>query len=149
MMVLISAGSLLTIYLGLALMLLPSYALVAFSRESVFGSEAALKFFVLSALASGILLFGMSLVFGASGSLDLGVISQALSGGMGDNLLLTFGLVFIVIGIAFEFGAAPLHMWIPDVYHGAPMPITRSEERRVGKECRARGWGAPEGQREG
>lgn len=124
MMVLISAGSLLTVYLGLALMLLPSYALVAFNRESVFGSEAALKFFVLSALASGILLFGMSLVFGASGSLDLGVISQALSGGMGDNLLLTFGLVFIVVGIAFEFGAAPLHMWIPDVYHGAPMPIT-------------------------
>lgn len=124
MMVLISAGSLLTVYLGLELMLLPSYALVSFNRDSVSGSEAAMKFFVLSAMASGLLLFGMSLIFGATGSLDLGTISQALSAGMGDNLLLTVGLVFIMLGIAFEFGAVPLHMWIPDVYHGAPMPIT-------------------------
>lgn len=124
MMVLISAGSLLTVYLGLELMVLASYPLVAINRTSLQGSEAAMKFFVLSAMASGFLLFGMSLIFGATGSLDLSAVSAALSAGMGDDMLLTVGLVFIVLGIAFEFGAVPLHMWIPDVYHGAPLPVT-------------------------
>ncbi|QKK01788.1 MAG: NADH-quinone oxidoreductase subunit NuoN [Pseudomonadota bacterium] len=123
-MVLISAGSLLTVYLGLELLTLSSYALVALDRNSLKGSEAAMKYFVLGSLASGLLLFGMSLVFGATGSLDLSDLSAALASGIGDNMLLTFGLVFIVLGIAFKFGAVPLHMWIPDVYHGAPLPIT-------------------------
>jgi NADH-quinone oxidoreductase subunit N len=123
-MVLISAGSLLTVYLGLELLTLASYALVAIDRNSLKGSEAAMKYFVLGSLASGFLLFGMSLIFGATGSLDLNDVSAALSAGMGDSMLLTVGLVFIVLGIAFKLGAVPLHMWIPDVYHGAPLPIT-------------------------
>jgi len=123
-MVLISAGSLLTVYLGLELLTLSSYALVAIDRKSLPGSEAAMKYFVLGSLASGLLLFGMSLIFGATGSLDLTDLSQALTAGAGEDMLLTFGLVFIVLGIAFKFGAVPLHMWLPDVYHGAPLPIT-------------------------
>ncbi|RFF32614.1 NADH-quinone oxidoreductase subunit NuoN [Wenzhouxiangella sediminis] len=123
-MVLISAGSLLTVYLGLELLTLASYALVAIDRNSLKGSEAAMKYFVLGSLASGFLLFGMSLIFGATGSLDLTDVSAALSAGMGESMLLTVGLVFIVMGIAFKLGAVPLHMWIPDVYHGAPLPIT-------------------------
>jgi NADH-quinone oxidoreductase subunit N len=123
-MVLISAGSLLTVYLGLELLTLASYALVAIDRNSLKGSEAAMKYFVLGSLASGFLLFGMSLIFGATGSLDLIDVSAALSAGMGESMLLTVGLVFIVMGIAFKLGAVPLHMWIPDVYHGAPLPIT-------------------------
>lgn len=123
-MVLISAGSLLTVYLGLELLTLASYALVAIDRKSLQGSEAAMKYFVLGSLASGFLLFGMSLIFGATGSLDLADVSAALAAGMGESMLLTVGLVFIVLGIAFKLGAVPLHMWIPDVYHGAPLPIT-------------------------
>ncbi len=123
-MVLISASSLLTVYLGLELLTLSSYALVALDRSSLKGSEAAVKYFVLGSLASGMLLFGMSLIFGATGSLALGDISAALTTGIGDSMLLAFGLVFLMIGIAFKFGAVPLHMWLPDVYHGAPLPIT-------------------------
>jgi NADH-quinone oxidoreductase subunit N len=106
------------------LLTLASYALVAIDRNSLKGSEAAMKYFVLGSLASGFLLFGMSLIFGATGSLDLIDVSAALSAGMGESMLLTVGLVFIVMGIAFKLGAVPLHMWIPDVYHGAPLPIT-------------------------
>ncbi len=129
MMLLISAGNLVMVYLGLELLALCSYALVAIDRESPLASEAAMKYFVLGSLASGMLLFGMSLVYGATGSLDLaaihGVADQAVAnpGAAASTLLLT-GMVFLVAGIAFKFGAAPFHMWLPDVYHGAPTPIT-------------------------
>ncbi|MDZ7791204.1 MAG: NADH-quinone oxidoreductase subunit NuoN [Xanthomonadales bacterium] len=123
-MVLISASSLLTVYLGLELLTLASYPLVALDRKSLQGSEAAMKYFVLGSMASGFLLFGMSLIFGATGSLDLTAVSAALAAGMGESMLLAVGLVFIVLGIAFKLGAVPLHMWVPDVYHGAPLPIT-------------------------
>jgi len=123
-MVMISASSLLTIYLGLELLALSTYALVALDRDSRFGSEAAMKYFILGSLASGLLLYGMSLIYGATGALDLAAISAALGDGAGDSMLLTFGLVFVVIGIAFKLGVVPFHMWVPDVYHGAPLPIT-------------------------
>ncbi len=123
-MVMISAANLITVYLGLELLALSTYALVALDRDSRFGSEAAMKYFILGSLASGLLLYGMSLIYGAVGSLELAVISQNLAGGAGDSLLLTFGLVFIVVGISFKIGAVPFHMWVPDVYHGAPLAIT-------------------------
>ncbi|AKS40996.1 NADH-quinone oxidoreductase subunit NuoN [Wenzhouxiangella marina] len=123
-MVMISASNLITVYLGLELLALSTYALVALDRDSRFGSEAAMKYFILGSLASGILLYGMSLIYGATGSLDLATISQNLSMGAGDSMLLTFGLVFVVIAIAFKIGAVPFHMWVPDVYHGAPLAIT-------------------------
>lgn len=121
-MFLISAGSLITVYLGLELFTLPAYALVALNRESKLSSEAAIKFFVLGALASGLLLFGMSLIYGATGTLDLHAIFAAV--GTTSHLhLLQFGLVLLVVGIGFEFGAVPFHMWLPDVYEGAPTPV--------------------------
>ncbi|HEU4856642.1 MAG TPA: NADH-quinone oxidoreductase subunit NuoN [Rhodanobacteraceae bacterium] len=121
-MLLVSAGNLITVYLGLELFSLPAFALVALNRESKLASEAAIKFFVLGALASGLLLFGMSLVYGATGTLDLHAIFAAV--GTTQHLhLLQFGLVFLVVGIGFEFGAVPFHMWLPDVYEGAPTPI--------------------------
>jgi len=123
-MVMISAGSMITVYLGLELLALSTYALVALDRDSRFGSEAAMKYFILGSLASGMLLYGMSLIYGATGSLDLATVSAALGEGMGDSMLLTFGLVFVVIGIAFKLGAVPFHMWVPDVYHGAPLAVT-------------------------
>ena len=121
-MVLVSAGSLITVYLGLELFALPAYALVAMNRESKLASEAAIKFFVLGALASGLMLFGMSLIYGATGTLDLHAIFAAA--GTTQHLhLLQFGLVLLVVAIGFEFGAVPFHMWLPDVYEGAPTPI--------------------------
>ena len=123
-MIMLSAASMLTVYLGLELLALSSYALVAFDRDSASGSEAAMKYFILGSLASGILLYGMSLVFGATGTLQLGEISQALAGGISDNLMLSFGLAFMVVGIAFKLGAVPFHMWLPDVYQGAPAAVT-------------------------
>ncbi len=123
MMLLTSAGSLIMVYLGLELLALSSYALVAIDRDSRLASEAAMKYFVLGALASGLLLYGMSLVYGATGSLDLAAIREAATGVAQPMLLLT-GVVFMVAGISFKFGAAPFHMWLPDVYHGAPTPIT-------------------------
>ena len=122
-MVLISSANFITLYLGLELLALSTYALVALDRDSRFGSEAAMKYFILGSLASGLLLYGMSLLYGATGSLQLVEINAALQGGAGDSMLLTFGLVFIVIGVAFKLGAVPFHMWVPDVYHGAPLPI--------------------------
>jgi NADH-quinone oxidoreductase subunit N len=122
MMVLVSAGSLLTVYLGLELLALSSYALVALNRDSPLSSEAAMKYFVLGALASGMLLYGMSMIYGASGSLDLGAIHAAAATGY-QRTLLVFGLVFVVVGLAFKFGAAPFHMWVPDVYHGSPTAV--------------------------
>ena len=123
MMLLVSAGSLVMVYLGLEMLALCSYALVAIDRNSPLASEAAIKYFVLGSLASGLLLYGMSLIYGATGSLDLATIGVAAQQTQSSMLLLT-GVVFMVAGIAFKFGGAPFHMWLPDVYHGAPTPIT-------------------------
>jgi NADH-quinone oxidoreductase subunit N len=124
MMVMISAASLLTLYLGLELLSLSLYTLVALQRDSARASEAAMKYFILGALASGLLLYGMSLLYGATGSLELAAIAQALHGQSGNTMLLTFALVFIVAGIGFKLGVAPFHMWVPDVYQGAPTAVT-------------------------
>jgi NADH-quinone oxidoreductase subunit N len=126
-MIMISAASFLTIYLGLELMSLCLYAMVALNRDSALSTEAAMKYFVLGALSSGLLLYGMSMVYGATGSLALADVSRAsalLAGHAGDRTFLVFGLVFVVAGLAFKVGAAPFHMWIPDVYHGAPTAVT-------------------------
>ena len=124
MMLLVSAGNLLSAYLGLEMLALCSYALVALNRDSPLSSEAAMKYFVLGALASGLLLYGMSMVYGATGSLDLGGIRAMSSSNLLHPDLLVFGLVFIVVGIAFKFGAAPFHAWVPDVYQGSPTGVT-------------------------
>jgi len=122
-MLLISANSMLMIYLGLELISLSVYALVAFNRDSGRGTEAAMKYFVLGSMASGMLLYGMSMIYGATGSLDLPEIAKAIQAHGTNDILLTFGLVFVVVGIAFKFGAVPFHMWIPDVYEGAPPAV--------------------------
>lgn len=124
MMVLISAHNLLTVYLGLELLSLCLYAMVALQRDNGVASEAAMKYFILGALASGLLLYGMSILYGVTGSLDLGQIAAYLSQGASENVVLMFAVVFIVVGVAFKLGAVPFHMWIPDVYHGAPTPVT-------------------------
>lgn len=124
MMVMISAASFLTIYLGLELLSLSLYALVALDRDSPKATEAAMKYFVLGALASGLLLYGMSMVYGATGTLEIGGVAEAIHLGVANKPVLVFGLVFIVSGIAFKLGAVPFHMWVPDVYQGAPTPIT-------------------------
>lgn len=123
-MLLISANSLVMIYLGLELISLSMYALVAFNRESSLGSEAAMKYFVLGSMASGMLLYGMSMIYGATGSLGLSDIAAAISDQGANHVLLIFGLVFVIVGIAFKFGVVPFHMWIPDVYEGAPAAVT-------------------------
>jgi len=123
-MLLISANSLVMIYLGLEMTALSTYALVAFDRESKRGSEAAMKYFVLGSMASGMLLYGMSMIYGATGSMDLQQISVAISNQDGDNVMLVFGLAFLVVGLAFKLGVVPFHMWIPDVYEGAPVAVT-------------------------
>ncbi len=124
MMVMISAGHFLTLYLGLELLSLSLYAMVALQRDSSVATEAAMKYFVLGALASGMLLYGMSMVYGVTGSLALGNIAQALAHGTDLKVPLVFGIVFIVAGLAFKLGAVPFHMWIPDVYEGAPTAMT-------------------------
>jgi NADH-quinone oxidoreductase subunit N len=124
MLVLVSAHSLLTIYLGLELLSLSLYALVAFNRDSAAASEAAMKYFVLGALASGMLLYGISMLYGATGSLDIGAVAGAIGAPGEQSIILVFALCFIVVGLAFKFGAVPFHMWVPDVYHGAPTPVT-------------------------
>ena len=124
MFIMISANNFLMIYLGLELMALASYALVALRREDGTASEAAMKYFVLSAMASGFLLYGMSMMYGATGSLDITEVSKAVSSGQIRHQVLVFGLVFIVSGLAFKLGAVPFHMWIPDVYQGAPTVVT-------------------------
>ena len=124
MMVMISAYSLLTIYLGLELLSLSLYAMVAMHKDSQPASEAAMKYFVLGALASGMLLYGISILYGVTGTLELGELSHLLSVQSEQNTLLVFGLVFIIVGIAFKFGAVPFHMWVPDVYQGAPTAVT-------------------------
>lgn len=122
-MLLVSAGSLVTVYLGLEQLTLSSYALVALNRDSRLSSEAAIKYFVLGALASGMLLYGMSMVYGATGTLDLARLHMAATH-TGMPHLLVFGLIFMIVGIAFKLGAAPFHMWIPDVYQGSPTAVT-------------------------
>ena len=124
MMILVSAGSLITVYLGLELLALSSYALVALDRDNRHSVESAMKYFVLGALASGMLLYGMSMLYGASGSLDLQTIASVSAHAGETRTLMLVGMVFVTVGIAFKFGAAPFHMWLPDVYHGAPTAIT-------------------------
>ena len=124
MMVMISANHLLTLYLGLELMSLSLYAMVALQRDSAVATEAAMKYFVLGALASGMLLYGMSMLYGATGALGIGPLAEAIFSGNARGTVLVFALVFIVAGIGFKLGAVPFHMWIPDVYHGAPTAIT-------------------------
>jgi NADH-quinone oxidoreductase subunit N len=123
-LVLISAASLLTLYLGLELMSLCLYAMVAFDRESGRAAESGIKFFVLGSLASGTLLYGMSIIYGVTGSLQLQEIAASLHNGLGGNVGILFGLAFLIIGIGFKFGAVPFHMWIPDVYEGSPTCVT-------------------------
>jgi NADH-quinone oxidoreductase subunit N len=124
MMVMISASHFLTLYMGLELLSLSLYAMVALQRDSATATEAAMKYFILGALASGLLLYGMSMLYGATGSLEVAAVSDAITQGVPNKQLLTFGLVFIVAGLAFKLGAVPFHMWVPDVYHGAPTAMT-------------------------
>ncbi|MDR3220916.1 MAG: NADH-quinone oxidoreductase subunit NuoN [Candidatus Accumulibacter sp.] len=125
MMVMISASHLLTVYIGIELLSLSLYAMVAMDRGSVASTEAAMKYFVLGALASGLLLYGMSMLYGATGTLEISALSERLFRGEGaDGVIVSFGLVFLIAGIAFKLGVVPFHMWIPDVYHGAPTAVT-------------------------
>jgi NADH-quinone oxidoreductase subunit N len=123
-MVITSAGSLVTVYIGVELMSLALYAMVAFDRDSGVAAESAMKYFVLGAIASGMLLYGFSIVYGMTGTLQLDELAIAVREVGPDKLGLVFGLAFIVAGVAFKFGAVPFHMWVPDVYHGAPTPVT-------------------------
>src|SRR5262245_45618561 len=127
MMVMISAASFITLFLGLELMSLCLYALVALNRDSALSTEAAMKYFVLGALSSGLLLYGMSMIYGATGTLNIYEVAQTsarLITNPRDHTFLVFGLVFVVAGLAFKIGVVPFHMWIPDVYHGAPTAVT-------------------------
>ncbi|WP_211461730.1 NADH-quinone oxidoreductase subunit NuoN [Collimonas silvisoli] len=123
-MVMISGSNFLSIYLGLELMSLSLYALVAMRRDSAAATEAAMKYFVLGAMASGFLLYGMSMLYGATGSLDLIEVTRAASSGGINPTVLVFGVVFVVAGLAFKLGVVPFHMWVPDVYQGAPTAVT-------------------------
>ena len=122
--VMVSANNLLVVYLGLELQALSMYALVALRRDDARGSEAAMKYFVLGAMASGFLLYGMSMLYGATGTLDLNELARNIAAGRAvSQAALVLGTVFIVAGLAFKFGVVPFHMWVPDVYHGAPTPV--------------------------
>lgn len=123
-MLMISAGSMLTVYLGVELMSFALYALVALRRDHAVSTEAAMKYFVLGALASGVLLYGMSMIYGATGQLELSQIAAVIADGKAERLPLVFGGVFIVSGLAFKLAAAPFHMWTPDVYEGSPTSVT-------------------------
>jgi NADH-quinone oxidoreductase subunit N len=112
------------LYLGLELMMLSLYSIVALQRDSATATEAAMKYFVLGALASGMLLYGMSMIYGATGTLEITELAQLISDGTVNGRVLVFGLVFIVAGLGFELGVVPFHMWVPDVYHGAPSAVT-------------------------
>lgn len=124
MFVMISGHNFLVLYMGLELLTLSSYALVALRRDDFKATEAAMKYFVLGALASGFLLYGLSLVYGATGSLDIALVSQAIAQGVAQPQVLMLGLVFVVSGLAFKLGVVPFHMWVPDVYQGAPTAVT-------------------------
>jgi NADH-quinone oxidoreductase subunit N len=123
-MIMISGNNMLVIYLGLELMSLALYALVALRRDHAVSTEAAMKYFILGALASGFLLYGISMVYGATGSLDLSHIAQVTSAQAANHTILVFGLVFMVAGMAFKLGVVPFHMWVPDVYQGSPTAVT-------------------------
>jgi len=123
-MVMVSAGSLLTVYLGVELLSLSLYAMVAFDRDSGVAAESAMKYFVLGAISSGALLYGFSILYGVAGTLQLDELAVAVREVGAGNIGLIFGLTFVIVGIAFKFGAVPFHMWVPDVYHGAPTPVT-------------------------
>ncbi|EON12165.1 MULTISPECIES: NADH-quinone oxidoreductase subunit NuoN [Pandoraea] len=122
--VMISGNNFLTLYLGLELMSLSLYALAAVWRDSTNATESAMKYYVLGALASGFLLYGMSMMYGATGSLELAKVFEVIASGAVNKIVLVFGVVFVVAGLAFKLGAAPFHMWVPDVYQGAPTPVT-------------------------
>jgi NADH-quinone oxidoreductase subunit N len=122
--VMVAANNFLVVYLGLELMSLSLYALVALRRDHGTSTEAAMKYFALGALASGFLLYGLSMMYGATGSLDIPTVFEVIGKGQVNQSVLVFGLVFVVAGLAFKFGAAPFHMWVPDVYHGAPTAVT-------------------------
>ena len=125
MMLMISAGDLIALYLGIELQSLSLYVVAAIQRDQVRSSEAGLKYFVLGALSSGMLLYGASLIYGFTGTVDFGVIASVAQGqSVAENIGLTFGLVFLLVGIAFKISAVPFHMWTPDVYQGAPTPVT-------------------------
>jgi NADH-quinone oxidoreductase subunit N len=123
-MIMISANNMLIIYLGLELMSLALYALVALRRDHTESTEAAMKYFILGALASGFMLYGISMLYGATGTLDIIELSKAVSQPLTNNTILVFGLVFLVAGLAFKLGVVPFHMWVPDVYHGSPTVVT-------------------------
>jgi NADH-quinone oxidoreductase subunit N len=123
-MIMISGNNMLSIYLGLELMSLATYALVALRRDHAVSTEAAMKYFILGALASGFLLYGISMIYGATGSLDLSKIFQVANSHTANPTILVFGLVFIVAGLAFKLGVVPFHMWVPDVYQGSPTAVT-------------------------
>ncbi len=124
MMVMISANHFLVLYVGLELLSLSLYAMVALQRESSQATEAAMKYFVLGALASGLLLYGMSMLYGLTGTLELPRMAATLQAGVRDPVILAFGVVFIVAGLGFKLGVAPFHMWVPDIYQGAPAAVT-------------------------
>jgi NADH-quinone oxidoreductase subunit N len=123
MLVMVAANSLLTLYLGLELQALSMYALVTFDRDSKTGPEAAMKYFVLGSLGSGMLLYGASMIYGATGSIELGAVAQAVATPGSMTTVLVFGIAFLVIGIGFKFAAVPFHMWLPDTYEGSPTPV--------------------------
>src|SRR5688572_3075949 len=124
MMVMISASHLLTLYLGLELFSLALYSMVALQRDSAVATEAAMKYFVLGALASGMLLYGMSMLYGATGTLELTRMAEVIANDGANRTILAFALVFVVAGSGFKLSAVPFHMWVPDVYHGAPTAVT-------------------------
>ncbi|MCD4500579.1 NADH-quinone oxidoreductase subunit NuoN [Chromobacterium vaccinii] len=124
MNLMVSASHFLTLYMGLELLSLALYSLIALQRDSVPATESAMKYFVLGALASGLLLYGISMIYGATGSLELAAIAKAIKSHSANGVLLIFGLVFIVAGLSFKLGAVPFHMWVPDVYQGSPTSVT-------------------------
>ncbi len=124
MMVMVTANHMLSLYMGLEMMSLSLYAMVAFDRDSARSTEAAMKYFVLGALASGLLLYGMSMIYGATGSLELSGVAQSIYHQAANKTVLMFGLVFVMAGLAFKLGVVPFHMWVPDVYQGAPTAVT-------------------------
>ncbi len=124
MMIMVSANHFISLYLGLELLALSSYAMVALNRDSAVSTEAAMKYFILGALASGLLLYGLSMVYGATGSLDVRQVAATIAASRAIDPLIMFGLVFVVSGLAFKLGVAPFHMWVPDVYQGAPTAMT-------------------------
>jgi len=124
MNVMVSAHNMISLYLGLELLSLALYAMVAMQRDSAIATEAAMKYFVLGALASGLLLYGMSMIYGATGTLDLQQVSDHIAANKAKDMMLLIGMVFSIVGLAFKLGAVPFHMWVPDIYHGSPTAVT-------------------------